>query len=842
MGQLNALESAGLINLAQLEPDVEYLFRHPLVHEAVYGSLLTADQRRLHRAVGEAVERLYPERVASRELSATLARHFGRAQDDARAHKYSILAAEAALESYANQEAETQYRSALQLSCCESERAALLAGLGEALFRQGRYAEAIRAWQEGVELYQAAGDTDNVARLYARAGRAAWYSGDRAEGLRLCKEGLEVVAGAPEGVGLAMLVHEAGRAYFFNDMADKAEPLCRQALDMADRLGAVKVQADALATLGVLPDRSSEDALADLTRAVELSESAGELEIAVRANHNLGAVTEGMLGDARAATEHFLRAAELARRRGTAREELLSRLVAAEYSLEQGNLAAVKEALPLLESLQREVPDPISTKCDLRGIRAALLEYRGDWAPALEIRRGYVSDARLRGMQEQQLYAATSLAWTLLELDRLGPQAGGALVESPLAEAGALLDEMLTLEKAAHEDWLWMRCQMSIVRARQGRVDEARHFLGEAREHPRRHKRFTNEAIEALTEAELLASEQRWSDALEMYDAAATLTGKMGLRWWWARILRDWADVHLARGEPTDLERAQALLRESRSACAEMGSPYYAALLEERLQSVRTKSLAQAVTLGKAVQQLEVAGRIQEGLLPAESPYIPGWQLAATLLPANETSGDFYDFIPLPGRRWGIVVADVADKGAGAALYMALSRTLIRSFAAEHVLEPERALAAANARILNDTHTDMFVTVFYGVLDPEEGSFVYCNAGHNPPLLLEALEAGRPRALIRTGMPLGILDDAKWEQSTAQIEPGDALVLYSDGVTEAQGVEEVVFGQKRLLDVLEESLGSPAQVVQEAVLAEIQEFVGEAPQFDDVTLVVVTRL
>jgi tetratricopeptide (TPR) repeat protein len=460
MGQLNALESAGLINLAQLEPDVEYLFRHPLVHEAVYGSLLTADQRRLHRAVGDAVERLYPERVASRELSATLARHFSRAQDDERAHKYSILAAEAALESYANQEAETQYRSALQLSCCESERASLLAGLGEALFRQSRYAEAIQAWRDGVELFRATGDVDNVARLFARAGRAAWHSGDREAGLRLCLEGLEVVGDAPEGVGLAMLVHEAGRAYFFDGMADKAEPLCRQALDMADRLGAVEVEADALATLGVLPDRSPEDALADLTRAVELSESAGELEIAVRANHNLGAVTEGTLGDLRAAIEHFLRAAELARRRGTAREELLSRLVAAENSLELGNLAEVEETLPQLESLQKEVPNPRSIKCDLGGIRAAILEYRGDWEPALQIRREYLADARRRGEQEMELHAAASLAWTLLELDRLGGQASGAALGSPLAEAEVLLDEVLTLEKAGQGDWRWMRCQM----------------------------------------------------------------------------------------------------------------------------------------------------------------------------------------------------------------------------------------------------------------------------------------------------------------------------------------------------------------------------------------------
>jgi hypothetical protein len=373
-------------------------------------------------------------------------------------------------------------------------------------------------------------------------------------------------------------------------------------------------------------------------------------------------------------------------------------------------------------------------------------------------------------------------------------------------------------------------------------LDAARRLLSEARESPRRKKSAGNEVVEAVTEAFLLACERRWSDALAAYEVAATLTGKMGLRWWWARILREWAEVHLTRGDPTDLERAQALLREARSAYEEMGSPYYVGLMEERLQALRAKSFAQAVTLGKAVRQLEVAGRIQEGLLPAESPYIPGWQLAATLVPANETSGDFYDFIPLPGRRWGIVVADVADKGAGAALYMALSRTLIRTFAVEHPSEPETALKAANERILADTHTDMFVTVFYGVLDPEQGSLAFCNAGHNPPFHLKARDAGSVQALTRTGLPLGILDDATWEQGMVQIDQGDVLVLYTDGITEAQGVEEVEFGQERLLGVIKAGLESSAQELQEDVLAEVHGFVGDAPQFDDITLMVITRI
>jgi sigma-B regulation protein RsbU (phosphoserine phosphatase) len=240
-------------------------------------------------------------------------------------------------------------------------------------------------------------------------------------------------------------------------------------------------------------------------------------------------------------------------------------------------------------------------------------------------------------------------------------------------------------------------------------------------------------------------------------------------------------------------------------------------------------------------QELDLAWQIQSGFLPPKMPAIPGWQLAAKLKPSRETSGDFYDLIPLPNGRLGIVIADVADKGMGAALFMVLSRTLIRTYTTQYHAQPDLVFGATNRRILADTDTNQFVTVFYSILDPAVGTLTYCNAGHVPPYLLSAQSGKAVQTLRRTGLPLGILEDTSWEQGTVQLAPGDALVLYTDGITDAEDGEGVFFGQERLLEVAEANRGQPAQDVQAALLAEVHQFVGDAPQFDDIALMVVVR-
>jgi len=243
----------------------------------------------------------------------------------------------------------------------------------------------------------------------------------------------------------------------------------------------------------------------------------------------------------------------------------------------------------------------------------------------------------------------------------------------------------------------------------------------------------------------------------------------------------------------------------------------------------------------KMAQELALAGEVQASFLPHGLAEFSGWQLTATLRPARETSGDFYDLIPLPDGRLGIVVADVSDKGAGAALYMALSWTLIRTYAAQYPARPERVLGAVNRRILNDTDTNHFVTIFYGILDLATGTLVYGNAGHWPPFLFTAHDPKDVRRLIRTGAPVGLFGDETWVQSVSQLAPGDVLVLYTDGITEAENAQGAFWGEERLLESVKTNLGRPVREIQDALLADAQRFVGNAPQSDDIALVMLRR-
>ncbi len=234
--------------------------------------------------------------------------------------------------------------------------------------------------------------------------------------------------------------------------------------------------------------------------------------------------------------------------------------------------------------------------------------------------------------------------------------------------------------------------------------------------------------------------------------------------------------------------------------------------------------------------ELRIAADIQRTFLPRTIPDVPGFSLAAMSIPAREVGGDFYDFIRLDERRLGLVIADVAGKGIPAALFMALSRSVVRAMALTD-LDIGISIGESNELICADAVSGMFVTLFYGMLDHETHLLSYVNAGHNPPLHFHAEGAGIT-TLLPTGIVLGVEPDEKYSVGAIRLNSGDLLILYTDGVTEAINSAKEQFGEERLCDIIRTHAGSTPEELLAVILGEIVSFCENMPQFDDITLVI----
>ena len=245
---------------------------------------------------------------------------------------------------------------------------------------------------------------------------------------------------------------------------------------------------------------------------------------------------------------------------------------------------------------------------------------------------------------------------------------------------------------------------------------------------------------------------------------------------------------------------------------------------------------AQLIEKERLDQELKVARKIQESILPKEIPVIPGWVINAFWKPARAVGGDFYDFFVFPDNQLGIVVADVTDKGIPAAIVMATSRTLLRA-SAERLLAPGDVLKRVNDLLFPDIPSNMFVTCFYAVLNLLDGTFRYANAGHNPPYLCHGEQVVELRA---RGMPLGLMPGMSYEQKEAHIASGDRVLLFSDGLVEAHNAEREMYGEHRVQVELAEQKENGDLITY--FLKELAKFTGpEAEQEDDVTLVTLDR-
>ena len=278
--------------------------------------------------------------------------------------------------------------------------------------------------------------------------------------------------------------------------------------------------------------------------------------------------------------------------------------------------------------------------------------------------------------------------------------------------------------------------------------------------------------------------------------------------------------VHLYTGDPHDFTADEIRLVQSIA-------NHVAAVIEN------AKLYEESLEKQRIEQELALAAEIQTELLPAASPKLDGVDIEAKIVPCRELSGDLYDFIELGDQRIGLVIADVSGKGAPGAILMATTRVILRT-QAESSLTAEEVIDRVNKALCEDTRPTEFVSMFYSVLDAETAILTYSNAGHNPPILFQK---DKTVFLEEGGIPLGILEDASYAGDQVQLTPGDVLLFYTDGITEAMNDEKEIFGVGRLVRTVQQNLALNPQGLIDLIYEEVLNF-ADGPQSDDLTLIV----
>ena len=240
-------------------------------------------------------------------------------------------------------------------------------------------------------------------------------------------------------------------------------------------------------------------------------------------------------------------------------------------------------------------------------------------------------------------------------------------------------------------------------------------------------------------------------------------------------------------------------------------------------------------------QEFLAARDIQERLFPEAPPKLPGFDIAGRSRAASAAGGDYFDYVPLLGGRWGIAVGDVTGHGIGPALLMAETRAYLRALARTHE-SVDAILTAANRVLADDIGSERFITMLLVALDPDSRTLTYVNAGHPPAYVLDRTGEIRTR-LTRSGVPLGIRPDTPYPPAgSVPLVPGDTILIFTDGIEEAMRMDDTMFGEERALDVIRSHLGQPAEVMVDALYRAVKDFAGDAPQLDDATAVIVRVL
>jgi sigma-B regulation protein RsbU (phosphoserine phosphatase) len=236
-------------------------------------------------------------------------------------------------------------------------------------------------------------------------------------------------------------------------------------------------------------------------------------------------------------------------------------------------------------------------------------------------------------------------------------------------------------------------------------------------------------------------------------------------------------------------------------------------------------------------RELALASEVQKRLFPEKAPDVRSAQLVGYCLPARGVGGDYYDFLRIGSDQLGVALADVAGKGIAAALVMSVVQASLRSLADDPAIPLSQLTCKINRLLCASTGPNSYATFFYARFDERTRSLSYVNGGHNPPFLLRNHQSGVIEELTTGGMIIGMFPFSQYEEGTVQLEPGDVLMLFTDGVSEAHNPQEEEFGEERIKDVLKRYRHFPAEEMSTAILGELRQWMADAPQHDDLTFV-----
>jgi class 3 adenylate cyclase/tetratricopeptide (TPR) repeat protein len=549
----------------------EFSFKHDILREVTYESVLKRLRRSYHSLVADWL--INQDHLHSGEHNGLIAGHLLQANRNEQAGEFFLQAGQAALDTYANVEAESHFRKALGLALNAPHRAVCLEGLGKALERQGKADEAVLILRNAIELNQEIGELDNVGKLYADLSRLHWHVSLQIS-WETCLEGLNRLEGDHNGAGIARLLAEAGRiAYFKGQPPEEIIDLCQRAILMADHFRDLETNADAMITLALLELKTnqSQRSITILEEVIDLAETNLLLRTAFRAHGNLGVAYLDTL-DIPGSNWHTSRAIDIGKQINRNYIFTVSNLV--EGFIRLGKL---NDAERLLVDEIPQVDAASSAEKEYNKILGqGRIQYaRGHWDMALENQQRFLDSAIYEGSIQNITHRNIEIASLILELDRFK-----STRKHTRAETG--LRKNLELGARVYESC----CLISILSSRYERFQDARIWIEKAWEVPRKSMAYIDYISQESAEFELAYAQGHWIEAVLVAESYLELLRDHGYRWGWARRLIDLGDALVGRGQPGDRERAEMDYQQSLEMFSDMGATGYVEVLNQRLTAL----------------------------------------------------------------------------------------------------------------------------------------------------------------------------------------------------------------------------------------------------------------